>query len=151
MQSHWKLAQTLERFGQTPMALAQASGLTKTTVYALVNDKSKAVELETLDKVIAGLEQLTGQPMSYQDVLERRGQSLSPALLHQLRNAKPIDLETLEKLIPQWTPEEQVENERFFQALEEMREQDRVDSLEQNRELMALFPPDPEGEPQDPA
>jgi DNA-binding Xre family transcriptional regulator len=138
MQTHWKLEATLRRFHKTPLALARASGLAKTTVYNIVNSKAQAVEIETLDKLVAGLEKLTGQPMSITDVIEREPRR--NALLEEaLKNAKPFDWDEVKKLIPNWTPEERAENEAFLEALETQRETDRALSLERDQELLKLF------------
>jgi DNA-binding Xre family transcriptional regulator len=128
MQTHWKLEGTLRRFGKTPMALARASGLTKTTIYNMVNNTSQAVQLETLDKLLIGLEQLTGQKLSVSDVLERE---VKPnALLEELlRDAKPVDFAELNKHIPAWTDEERIENEAFLRELEYIKQRDRTHSL----------------------
>lgn len=117
MQTQWKLEGTLRRFGKTPMALARASGLTKTTIYNMVNNTSQAVQLETLDKLLIGLEHLTGQHFSVADVLERE---VKPnALLEELlRDAKPVSWEELNRHVPAWTAEERLENDAWLEVLE---------------------------------
>ncbi len=45
--TQWKLSDTLRRYRKSALALARASGLAKTTVYNILHNKSKAVELET--------------------------------------------------------------------------------------------------------
>jgi DNA-binding Xre family transcriptional regulator len=137
--AHWKLQDTLRRHGKTTMALARTSGLTKTTVYNIVNGKSKAVELETLGKLVAGLEKLIGQPMSFNDVLEREPTQPNALLETLLKDAKPFDWDEIKKQIPSWTPEEQAENDAFLEALETQRETDRALSLEHDQELLKLF------------
>lgn len=137
--AHWKLQDTLRRHGKTTVALVRASGLTKTTVYNIVNGKSKAVELETLGKLVAGLEKLTGQAMSFDDVLEREPPKRNARLEKLLKDAKPFDWEEVKKLIPDWTPEEQADNEVFLKVLEEQRQIDRELSLKRDRELLKLF------------
>jgi DNA-binding Xre family transcriptional regulator len=137
--AHWKLQDTLRRHGKTTVALAQASGLTKTTVYNIVNGKSKAVELKTLGKLVAGLEKLTGQPMSFDDVLEREPAQTNTLLREILKDAKPFDWDEVKKHIPDWTPEERAENEAFLEALETQREMDRASSLERDQESLKLF------------
>ncbi len=132
MQTHWKLEGTLRRFGKTPMALARASGLTKTTIYNIVNNNSQAVQLETLDKLLIGLEHLTGQYFSVADVLERE---VKPnALLEELlRDAKPISWEELNQHIPDWTAEERLENDAFLLELETMKQKDYQHSFDRDR------------------
>ncbi|MGI8748232.1 MAG: helix-turn-helix domain-containing protein, partial [Deinococcus sp.] len=61
--THWTLAETLQRKGKKVPALARASGLSKNPVYDIVNGKTTAVALETPDKLLAGLEGLTGDTM----------------------------------------------------------------------------------------
>lgn len=140
MQTHWKLETTLRQHRQTPLALARASGLTKTTVYNIVNAKAQAVEIETLDKLLAGLEKLIGKPMSISDVIERQPKR-STLLEEVLKTAKPFNWEEIKKTLPDWTPEEQAENEAFMQTLEEQREQDRQSSIKRDQELLELFSP----------
>jgi DNA-binding Xre family transcriptional regulator len=129
VQTHWKLDLILRRHGKTPMALARASGLTKTTIYNMVNNSSKAVQLETLDKLVAGLEKLTGRRISVSDVLERE---VKPnALLEELmRDAKPVHWAEVEHNIPQWTAAERAENEAFLTELHHAKQQDYARSLE---------------------
>jgi DNA-binding Xre family transcriptional regulator len=140
MQTQWKLEATLRQYQQTPIDLVRASGLTKTTVYNIVNAKAQAVEIETLDKLVAGLEKLIGKPMSVTDVIER--QPKRNALLEEaLKTAKPFNWEELKRTLPEPTPEEQAENEAFMQALEEQRQQDRQSSIKRDQELLELFSP----------
>jgi transcriptional regulator with XRE-family HTH domain len=140
MQTHWKLEGTLRRVGKTPMALARASGLTKTTIYNIVNNNSQAVQLETLDKLLIGLEHLTGQQFSVSDVLERE---VKPnAMLEELlRDAKPVSWEELNQHIPDWTAEEREENEAFLRELE----RERLERIERqpirDAELLETFMP----------
>ena len=106
-QMRWTLDATLKRYAKNPHALVQASGLAKTTVYSIVNGETTSVELKTLEKLVNGLEQLTGEPMSIEDILKREPSAdLSPALLAQLARAQPFDWEEVQKLIPEWTDEE---------------------------------------------
>jgi DNA-binding Xre family transcriptional regulator len=129
MPTQWKLEGTLQKYGKSPMSLARASGLTKTTIYSMVNGSSQAVQLETLDKLLSGLEKLTGKPMSVSDVLERE---IKPnALLEEvLRYAKPVNWQELEGHIPDWSAAERSENERI--ALEG--EQERLERITQQKE-----------------
>jgi transcriptional regulator with XRE-family HTH domain len=140
MQTHWKLEGTLRRFGKTPMALARASGLTKTTIYNIVNNNSQAVQLETLDKLLIGLEHLTGQYFSVADVLERE---VKPnALLEELlRDAKPVNWEELNQHIPDWTAEERLENDAWMNELELERTGRLERQLVRDAELLEVFAP----------
>ncbi|WP_135230739.1 helix-turn-helix domain-containing protein [Deinococcus fonticola] len=45
--TYWTLAQTLQRRGITTHALIKANGLSKGTVYDIVNGKSRGITLET--------------------------------------------------------------------------------------------------------
>jgi DNA-binding Xre family transcriptional regulator len=125
MTTQWKLEGTLRHYGKTPMSLARASGLTKTTIYSMVNGSSQAVQLETLDKLLSGLEKLTGKPMRVSDVLERK---IKPnALLEEvLRYAKPVNWQELEEHIPDWSAAERAENQRVTLEVE----QERLERLE---------------------
>ena len=115
-QTHWTLAQTLQSRGVSPHALAKVSGLSKNTVYDIVNCKSQGVTLETVDRLLSGLEQLTGQRMALDAVLARTmtHDVQDTALLAQLAGLPPFDLEALRASLPHWTPEEQAENERLW-------------------------------------
>lgn len=120
MNTHWTLAQTLQKYGQKVPALVKASGVSRNTVYDIVNGKTGAVTLETLDKLLSGLEELTGARMTVEDVLRREEPAdISPALLVQLANARPFNWEELQKLIPDWTDEERAENDRYWREHEE--------------------------------
>lgn len=115
MNTHWTLAQTLQKYGQKVPALVKASGVSRNTVYDIVNGKTGAVTLETLDKLLNGLEELTGARMTVEDVVKReQAAELSPDLLTQLTKARPFDWDELRKLIPEWTPQERAENDEFW-------------------------------------
>ena len=119
-QTHWILAQTLQHRGLSPHALAKVSGLSKNTVYDIVNGKTQGVTLETVDRLLNGLEQLTGQRMTL-DVLLSRTMThdvQDTALLAQLEDLPTFDLQALKASLPHWTPEEQEENERLWREHE---------------------------------
>jgi DNA-binding Xre family transcriptional regulator len=121
--THWTLAHTLQRRGITTHALIKVSGLSKGTVYDIVNGKSQGVTLETVDKLLDGLEQLTGQRMTIDAVLDRT-ESINlqdTALLAQITDLPPFDLEAVKATVPNWTPEEQEENSRLWLAHEDDR------------------------------
>jgi DNA-binding Xre family transcriptional regulator len=138
MQTYWKLDSTLRQYRKTPLALARASGLSKTTVYNIVHGKAKGIELETLDKIMLGLEQLTGQKMQVEDVLNRESKT-TPALEALLKNAKPFDSRNLEHLIPDWTLEEEAKNDAFEQSRSALRLKDRVSSTKRQREFLEIL------------
>lgn len=114
----FKLESVLWRHNKGVEALAEASGLAKTTVDNIVNNKAKAVKLETLGKLVEGLERLTGKPVSFDDVLEKRPLEESVILENIVIDAKPIGWEALKKLIPDWSPSERAHNERVWAELE---------------------------------
>lgn len=118
--THWTLAQTLQRRGITPHALIKVTGLSKGTVYDIVNGKSQAITLETVDRLLEGLEKLTGQRLTLTDVLDRHISSdiHDPELLAQLHDLAPFDLEAVKATLPDWTPEEQAENRKQWLAHE---------------------------------
>jgi hypothetical protein len=95
------------------------------TIWLLGEEAKPAVELETLGKLMDGLERLTGETITFNDVLEKEPPKQNSLLEELLKNAKPFDWEEMKKLIPEWTPEERAENERFMQALEQQRAIDR--------------------------
>ena len=98
--TRFKLEPLLRQHKKTPLALAQASGLSKTTVYNLVNNKAKAVELQTLDKLMAGLERLIGRPVGFGEILEKRPSGKQERLARLLKDAKPFNWAEVEKNLP---------------------------------------------------
>lgn len=136
---HFRLNDILSHYKKTPAALVEASGLAKTTVYNIVNDKAKAVELETLSKLVDGLERLTGKAITFNDLLEKEPRERNSLLDDLLKDAKPFDWEEMKKHIPNWTEEEKAENEAFIKILEEQREVDRKLDTERTKKLLDLF------------
>ena len=139
MPAHFKLEPLLRRHNKSVLALVKASGLAKTTVYNLVNNRAKAVELETLSKLIDGLERLIGKTITFDDVLEKEPRERNALLDDLLKNAKPFYWDELSKQLPDLTPEEKAEGEAFVRFLEEERQKDRLLSVEQDRNLLELF------------
>ncbi|GIW31695.1 MAG: hypothetical protein KatS3mg071_1869 [Meiothermus sp.] len=137
--TYFKLEPLLRQHKKTPLALAEASGLSKTTVYNLVNNKAKAVELETLDKLMAGLEQLLGRPVRFDEILEKRPTPKEARLARLLKDAKPFCWEEVQKALPPLTPEEKAEDEAFLRVLEEARQTDLEQSQARDRRLLELF------------
>ena len=144
MQVNWRVAETLRRHGQTPAALARASGLNKTTVYNIVNNRSKAVELETLYKLVEGLEKLTGDSVSFDEVFEKP-KPLDDWRSQVFKQARRLSKEELRSLIPDWTPEEQAHNERVLKEIEKEKQEELRLQEERQRELEALFAYEIEG------
>jgi DNA-binding Xre family transcriptional regulator len=66
----WKVKEFLDSFGKTPYALWKASGLSRNQTYAIVNGQQDGLRFEGLSKLIFGLEKLTGQEVTPNDVLE---------------------------------------------------------------------------------
>jgi DNA-binding Xre family transcriptional regulator len=66
----WKIKEYLETHGKTPYALWKASGISRTTIYAITGGKMDGLHFDTLSKLIAGLESITGQTVEVGDVLE---------------------------------------------------------------------------------
>ena len=67
----WRLKNYLEANDLSVYRLVQTVEVSPTTVYALARGTHKRVSLEVLDKVLAGLEQLTGKPATLADLLVR--------------------------------------------------------------------------------
>lgn len=137
--THFKIEPLLRQHRKTPLALAEASGLSKTTVYSIVNNKAKAIELQTLDKLMAGLERLLGRPVRFDEILEKRQSSKQERLAQLLKDAKPFHWKEVEKNLSPLTPEEKAENEEFMRVLAEAREASRQLSAERDRKLLELF------------
>ena len=116
--THWTLAQTLQRRGITTHALIKVSGLSKGTVYDIVNGKSQGVTLETVDKLLSGLEQLTGQRMTLDAVLDRS--EPDDPYAHLFVHTEPFNWEEIQKLIPApddlWTEAERVQDRKVLWA-----------------------------------
>ncbi len=68
----WKLREYLDRHEVSAYALAQATDLAPSTVYALARGRQRRTDLDVLDKVLTALEQLTGERVSVCDLLERQ-------------------------------------------------------------------------------
>lgn len=66
-----KLKEALDGSGITVYRLGEASGVPRNTLYNLVNQQRERLDLEVLDKVISGLEQITGRRVELTDLLER--------------------------------------------------------------------------------
>jgi len=137
--THFKLEPLLRQHHTNPLALAEASGLSKTTVYNIVNNKAKAVELKTLDKLMVGLERLLGRPVRFDEILEKRPTPKQERLAQLLKDAKPFNWAEVEKSLPPLTPEEKAENEEFMRVLAEARKADQQLSAERDRKLLELF------------
>ena len=134
--THFKLEPLLRRHNKSVLALVKASGLAKTTVYNLVNNRAKAVELETLSKLIDGLERLTDKTISFDDVLEKEPRERNALLDDLLKDAKPLDWDKMMTGIPDWTEEEREENSRVFEMERERKNAKRPSKrLEQMLEI----------------
>ena len=107
IQIRWTLARTLRRHGQKVPALVAASGVSRNTVYDIVNGKSRAVSLDTVARLLSGLETLTGQPMRLEDVLQREEADPYAA---QFAVARPYQPRTFDV----WDTAEQVQDEAYW-------------------------------------
>ena len=70
MTVRWKVKEYLDAHGKTPYALWKASGLSRTTVYAITGGRMDGAQFGTLAAVIGALEALTGHEVNPNDVLE---------------------------------------------------------------------------------
>jgi DNA-binding Xre family transcriptional regulator len=137
---HFKVGDTLRRHNKTPAALIEASGLAKTTVYNIVNNKAKAVELETLGKLIAGLRELTQEDVGINDIIKEATQ---PDWREEIfRNAKPLDWDAMMATIPDWTEEEQRENDAFIEFLESERKKNRGQPSKRIQQMLEILSDD---------
>lgn len=71
MSLDWKLRDVLERHNITVYRLADVSGVPRNTLYNLVNKEPARVDLGTLDAVLSALDELTGERVRINDLLER--------------------------------------------------------------------------------
>lgn len=67
----WKLREYLDAHKVSAYALTKTADLAPNTVYALARGDQGRLDLVVLDKVISALEQLTGQTVTFNDLLER--------------------------------------------------------------------------------
>ena len=137
--TQFKLESLLRKNRTNPLALSEASGLSKTTVYNIVNNKAKAIELQTLDKLMVGLERLLGRPVRFDEILEKRPTDKQERLAQLLKDAKPFHWKDIEKELPPLTVEEKAENEEFMEVLAEARKTNQQLSAERDRKLLELF------------
>jgi DNA-binding Xre family transcriptional regulator len=66
----WKVKEFLDSNSKTPYALWKASGLSRNQTYAICNGEQDGLRFDGLSKLILGLEKLTGQLVTPNDVLE---------------------------------------------------------------------------------
>jgi hypothetical protein len=114
------------------------TGLSPNTIYPIVRGQAKAVSLETLGTLAAGIEALTGERPGIADLLEivEPQPEVNPLLAELLRTAKPpLSAEAL--LGPQdWTTEELEAHDRA--ELEIAEEKKILRSRRQTRERVFL-------------
>ncbi|MFC4426986.1 helix-turn-helix domain-containing protein [Deinococcus navajonensis] len=70
MNVRWKVKEFLDSNQKSTYALWKASGLSRTTTYAIAAGAMKGVEFDTLAKLLGGLESITGKRVELADVLE---------------------------------------------------------------------------------
>lgn len=92
----WKLRDYLDRHNVSAYALTRVADVAPNTVYALARGDSERISLEVFDKVLAGLEQLTGRPVGVADLLEREVDDLEA----QTRDWHDADLSRLGEYEP---------------------------------------------------
>ena len=66
----WKVKEFLDSVGKTPYSLWKASGLSRNQTYAICNGEQDGLRFDGLSKLILGLEKLSGQQVTPNDVLE---------------------------------------------------------------------------------
>lgn len=66
----WKLKEYLDRHDLSAYALTKTSELASNTIYTIVRGDTNQVRLETLAGLLSGLRKLTGEPVTFADVLE---------------------------------------------------------------------------------
>lgn len=66
----WRLKNYLDQHDLTPYSLVRATGISPTTIYGIAQGKHERVSLDVLQKVLWGLERLTGKVAAISDVLE---------------------------------------------------------------------------------
>ena len=66
----WKLKEYLDRHELSVYALTKTSDLSPNTVYTIARGDTNQVKLETLAGLFKGLRKLTGEEVSFEDVLE---------------------------------------------------------------------------------
>ncbi|MEM6428692.1 MAG: helix-turn-helix transcriptional regulator [Deinococcota bacterium] len=134
---HFKVGETLRRYNKTPAALIEASGLAKTTVYNIVNNKAKAVELETLSKLMMGLRKLIQEDIGVADILE---EETKPDWREELlKNAKPFYWDEVKKELPDLTPQEKAEADEVVASLDVQRKQDKPYLSKRIQQMLEIF------------
>jgi DNA-binding Xre family transcriptional regulator len=66
----WRVKEFLDAHNRTPYALWKASGLSRNQTYAICNGEQDGLRFDGLAKLIRGLESLTGQTVTPNDLLE---------------------------------------------------------------------------------
>ena len=142
MTTQFKLHDTLHRYNKTPAALVQASGLAKTTVYNIVNNKAKAVELATLDKLLLGLQKLTQENFGLEDILEAKQQDDWREEI--FKSAKPFNWAEIEKTLPPLDVKDEAEADTFISMLEQIRKEDTTLGERRQDQLLEILEDIPE-------
>ncbi len=68
----WKLAQFITDNELTGYEVFVASGLSKSSLYSMIRGTQTGVQLDTLARLLDGLEKLIGKPVALSDVLIAR-------------------------------------------------------------------------------
>ncbi len=142
----WNLAQYLERQRVTPHALMKETGLSPNTIYPIVRGEAKAVSLETLGVIAAGIESLTGHRPDVKDLFEitdlldsKPGAKLAELLKH----AKPPL--TAEQLLgpDDWTEEELEAGRQAELEMQAEKKKLRVRVSKRELELLRIMSEEP--------
>ena len=70
MKVRWQLRTFLQQHNVSVYAVWKASGISKTTLYAISNGHMDGVQFDTLAKLVGGLERILGRRVTLEDILE---------------------------------------------------------------------------------
>ncbi|MEZ4629418.1 MAG: helix-turn-helix transcriptional regulator [Deinococcales bacterium] len=132
---HFKVDDVLHQHKKSASSLIEASGLAKTTVYNIINNKAKAVELTTLGKLLMGLREITSQDLKLTDILEEE-EDWREAIFRQ---TKPFSWQKLQAELAQIGLEDDAKDDDFIDFLENYRTEAREASIKQDQRLLKLF------------
>lgn len=70
MTVQWQLRTFLQQHNITVYAVWKASGVSKTTLYAISNGHMDGVQFETLAKLVSGIERIMGRAIRLEDIIK---------------------------------------------------------------------------------
>ena len=70
MTVRWQLKTFLQQHNITVYAVWKASGVSKTTLYAISNGHLDGVQFDTLAKLVSGIEHILGRAVTLEDIIE---------------------------------------------------------------------------------